>query len=73
LGVTYSDSGITATLHEVLNGQWKEYTEVDGTASYQITPVPVQYRGQGYNFGRWYPAYDWVAANGYNNFADWVG
>jgi hypothetical protein len=73
LGVTYSDSGITATLHEVVNGQWREYTEVDGAASYQLTPVPVQYRGQGYNFGRWYPVYDWVAADGYNNFSDWVG
>jgi len=73
LGVTYSASGITATLHEVADGQWREYTEVDGAASYQITPVPDQYRGQGYNFGTWYRVYDWVTANGYNNFASWVG
>jgi len=73
LGVTYSTSGITATLHEVANAQWKEYTEVDGAASYQITAVPEQYRGQGYNFGSWYSVYDWVADDGYNNFANWVG
>ena len=73
LGVTYSASGITATLHEVADGQWREYTEVDGAASYQITPVPDQYRGQGYNFGTWYRVYDWVTADGYKNFATWVG
>jgi hypothetical protein len=73
LGITYSASGITATLHEIVSGQWQEYTEVDGAASYQVGAVPQQYRGQGYNFGRFYPVYDWVTGNGYNNFANWVG
>jgi hypothetical protein len=73
LGVTYSATGITATLHEIANGQWREYTEVDGSASYLIDAVPEQYRGHGYNFGSWYPVYDWVADDGYNNFSTWVG
>ena len=73
LGVTYSASGLTATLHETVNGQWQEYTEVDGGAAYQINAVPERYRGQGFNFGRWYPVYDWVAGNGYSNFSAWVG
>lgn len=73
LGVTYSTSGITSTLHEITNGQWREYTDVDGIASYQIATIPEKYRGQGYNFGQWFPVYDWVVADGYNNFATWVG
>ena len=72
LGITFSASGLTATLHEVANGLWKEYTEVDGSSSYQIGAVPEQYRSQGYNFGKWYPVYDWVADDGYHNFSTWV-
>jgi hypothetical protein len=73
LGVTYSASGMTATLHEVVNGQWSEYEEVDGGASFQVPAVPEQYRDKGFNFGTWYPIYDWVANDGYNNFSNWVG
>jgi hypothetical protein len=72
LGVTYSVSGLTATLHEVLNGNWKEYAELDGGASYQVPAVPEQYRGKGFSFGQWYHIYDWVLNDGYNNFSDWV-
>src|SRR2546422_6485525 len=34
VGVTFSESGITATFWELLNGVWKEYAEIDGRASY---------------------------------------
>ena len=61
VGVTYSDSGLTATLHKIVNGQWKEYAEVDGRASYQINAVAQQYRGEGFNLGNFYQVYDWVA------------
>ena len=73
LGITYSTSGLTATLHEMVNSQWQQYTDVDGGASYQISGVPEQYRGQGFNFGKWFPTYDWVTADGYTNFSNWVG
>ena len=73
LGITYSASGLTATLHENVNGHWQEYTQLDGRSSYQIDTVPHQYRGQGFHFGRWYPTYDWVAGDGYQNFSQWVG
>jgi MTH538 TIR-like domain (DUF1863) len=73
LGVTYSSTGITATLHEIINGKWAEYTDVDTGASYQINPVPQEYRDKGFNFGRWFPVYDWVANDGYDNFSSWVG
>ncbi len=48
LGVTYSDSGITATLHEVVNGQWREYTEVDGAGRpIKLRPFRCSIEGRG--------------------------
>jgi hypothetical protein len=73
VGVTFSESGLTATLWEKVNGDWKQYSEIDGSASYQTGGVAQQYRNQGFNFAQWYPEYDWVANDGYNNFASWVG
>jgi hypothetical protein len=71
--VTYSESGLTGTLWEKANGEWKEYSEIDGTASYQTGGVGPQYRNKGFNLAQWYPEYDWVADDGYNNFANWIG
>jgi len=73
VGVTFSESGLTATLWEKVHGDWKQYSEIDGSASYQTGGVAQQYRGKGFNFAQWYPEYDWVADDGYNNFASWVG
>ena len=73
VGVTFSPSGDTGTLWERVASEWKQYTEIDGTASYRTGGVGQQYCGRGFNLGQWYPEYDWVANNGYNNFASWVG
>jgi len=73
VGVTFSESGDTATLWENVNGEWKEYSEIDGSASYRTGGVAPQYRGKGFNFASWYPEYDWVGNGGYNNFSTWVG
>jgi hypothetical protein len=64
---------VHSALHEVVNGKSQEYAELDGSASYQIGAVLTQYRTQGYNFGTWYPVYDWAPVDGYNNFSTWVG
>ncbi len=71
VGVTFSDSGLTATLWEKVNGKWVEYNEIDGSSSYRVE-VAQQYRSKGYNLGNFYNVYDWVTDDGYNNFADWV-
>ncbi len=42
LGVTFSVSGLTATSWETVNGQWREYTEIDGSSSYQTGGVQPQ-------------------------------
>lgn len=72
VSVTFSEDGQTGTLWEHRGGQWVKYTEIDGSADYS-TNVAAQYRGQGYNFSKFHPAYDWVAANGFQNFPTWVG
>jgi len=72
VGVRFSDSGKTATLLEHKNGKWVEYVKIDGAASYRVD-VAQKYRGNGYQLSEFYHVYDWVADNGFNNFADWVG
>jgi hypothetical protein len=72
LGVSFSATGATATLHEIVNGNWQEYAEIDGSASYQTGGVGQQYWGKGFNLSQWYRTYDWVADDGYNNFVNWV-
>lgn len=73
LGVTFSESGLIATLWELTGGNWVEYLEIDGAASFQTGGVPAEYRGKGFNLAQWYPAYDWVADRGFERFASWVG
>ena len=72
VGVTYSADGQEGTLWQLWNGSWVEYSEIDGSSKFQ-TNVAQQYRGNGYNLGQFYRVYDWVANDGYNNFATWVG
>jgi hypothetical protein len=73
VGVTFSESGITATLWEKLGNEWHEYDEIDGGSSYRLgTPAPERLRGKGFNLGRFYPTYDWVTDDGYENFSSWI-
>ncbi len=71
VGVTFSDSGKTATLWERVDGDWVEYENIDGSASYRVD-VAKKYHGNGYNLGNFYNIYDWIADNGYNNLAQYA-
>jgi hypothetical protein len=71
VGVTFSESGLTATLWEKTADKWVEYSEIDGSASYRVE-VAQKYRGNGYHLGNFYGVYDWVADDGYNKFSTWV-
>lgn len=73
LGITFSETGLTATLWETVGGNWKKYMEIDGSASYQTGGVPQQYWGKGFNLAQFYSERDWVADDGYQNFSSWVG
>lgn len=72
VGVTFSESGLTATLWERKNDKWIEYDQIDGSASYR-TEVAQQFRGKGFNLGRFYQVYDWTSDGGFDNFAKWAG
>lgn len=72
VGVTYSESGLTATLWEKTNGAWVQYDKIDGSSSYRVE-VGSQYRGKGYNLGQFYNTYDWSSDSGFTNFYTWVG
>jgi hypothetical protein len=72
LGVTYSETGDTATLWENVSGRWIEYTAMNGSATYRTGGVAEQYRGKGFNLAKWYAEFDWIANDGYNNFAKWI-
>jgi hypothetical protein len=72
VGVSFSDSGPTATLLEKVNGKWVEYNEINGSASYRVE-VAQKYRGNAYNLSNFYMVYDWVADDGFNKFSNWVG
>ncbi|MDT8878897.1 TIR domain-containing protein [Halomonas saccharevitans] len=72
VGVTFSESGRTATLWEKANGKWVKYEKVDGSASYRCNSA-VNVKGKGFNMTSFYKTYDWVTDLGYQNFSKWVG
>jgi hypothetical protein len=71
VGVTFSESGLTATLWELIGDKWFEYDKIDGSASYQVQ-VSQEYCGKGFNLAGWYPIYDWNSDNGFANFSNWL-
>ncbi len=71
LGVTYSDDGRTGTLHERVDGKWVQYDRIDGSAYFSVDARP-EHRGKGFNLSSFFKLYDWVADDGYNNFATWL-
>ncbi|MBE0623489.1 MAG: TIR domain-containing protein [Burkholderiales bacterium] len=74
VGVTFSESGLTATIWEHKNDKWVAYDKIDGSASYRTeVAVPQPYRGQGFKLDRFCKIYDWVSDNGFDNFTKWVG
>lgn len=73
LGLSFSSTGSEATLYEKLNGQWREYSEIDGAAVYRTSGLDQQYWGKSFNFSQWYQTHDWVLNDGYKNFANWIG
>jgi len=73
VGVKFSASGDTGTLVEYVNGNWKDYSEIDGSASYRTGGIAQQYWGKGFKLSNWYTNYDWVSGDGFNNFGAWIG
>lgn len=71
VGVSYSNDGLTATLHEKNSNGWVKYDKIDGTADFAVKAHP-QHRGKGFNLSNFFKLYDWVEDNGYDNFSMWL-
>jgi len=70
LGVRYNADGTALALFEWNGSAWQAYTDLAG---YTLnTQRPREQWGQFYQISKWYPVYDWIADDGYNNFAKWV-
>ena len=61
-GVTFSDSGMTATTQ----GNWYEYSELDGGASFGSTPSPTVTEARGNHLGNFFASYDRIEDHRYN-------
>lgn len=70
LGATISNDGTKAFPTEYRDGRWINYTEHDGwTLARQQS---VESRGKHFQLSKWYPTYDWIHNDGYNNFSTWI-
>lgn len=70
LAVRYNNDGTSLEILEWVNSAWQTYRDVDG---YSLKDQrPRDQWGQSYQLTKWYRLYDWVADDGYNNFATWV-
>lgn len=71
VGVSYSDDGLTATLHEKTPNGWVKYDKIDGTADFAVKARP-EHQGKGFNLSRFFKLYDWAEDGGYDNFSTWL-
>jgi hypothetical protein len=70
MGLEFDPNGQTARPYEWTNGGW-HYNPDKGIYNLATQPHPL--KGQDVKLSRWYPAYDWVTDNGYDNFSSWIG
>lgn len=71
LALAISADGMRAKPMEHRNGKWIDYSDLDG---WNIgAAMSAAQRGNAYKLTQWYRTYDWVANEGYKNFASWIG
>jgi len=69
LGLSISKDGRQASPTEWKDGQWQWYKDLE---PFTIPQKPEADRARTLVLSHWYPTYDWVAGNGYDNFTDWI-
>lgn len=71
LALSISANGNRASPLEYRTGRWVDYADHDawGLGSTQ----PAANHGKALKLNHWLPVYDWVANDGYANFATWIG
>lgn len=71
LALAISDDGTRASPMEHRSGKWIDYADLDG---WNIgAAMSDAQRGKAFKLTQWYRTYDWVANDGYKNFASWIG
>jgi hypothetical protein len=72
VGISYSFFGETLTMHEWRGSTWIPYEDIDGSASYHISPADTARGGHGYSLSDFYRTYSWNRDGGYENFSNWI-
>jgi hypothetical protein len=72
LGISYSDNGQTASVWELVDDEWKPFTD-DGASTYETGGMHAQYWGKSLTLSQWFPEYNWVADAGEQNLERWIG
>ena len=70
LALAIDSNGTRATPMEVKSGSWVNYADLD---SFNINQLSAEQRNTAHKLSKWFPIYDWVGHDGYNNFARWIG
>lgn len=72
LAASVSSDGYGISLLEQENGKWIAYKDLDGWR--ESKPMLEKFRGKSWRLSALgLKSYSWVAEDGYNNFASWVG
>lgn len=69
LGYSFSNDGKRLNLHDLIEGKWIKYPDLDG---WSVKQVDEKYRNKIYRLSSDYKVYDWNKDDGYNNFSKWV-
>jgi len=69
LGYSFSSDGKYLNLHDLIEGKWIKYRDLEGWA---VKEVPVVNRNQIFKLSNLYNVYCWKDDNGYDNFSNWV-
>lgn len=69
LGFSTDKTGKKLSLHNYINGEWTDYTDLDG---WSVSQFPEKDRNKIFRLSTIYPIYDWINDEGYKNFKNWV-
>ena len=68
LGFVVADDGKNHTYYEHDGSGWRVYQDL----APKNTSYAKEHWGKGFKLSTWAPCHDWIANDGYNNFATWV-
>ena len=68
LGFVVSADGMSHTYYEHDGANWKPYQDLPS----KVVSYDRQHWGKGFRLSDWVLSYDWISADGYNNFGNWV-